>query len=142
MRARWLVGLLVVPALGCGPPKMAPVSGVVTMDGKPLVGATVGFLPETGKGSTEMPVTSSGKTNDKGEYTLRTAAGQDGAMVGKHKVTISLQAPEIVEGDRRRPRGGSRLADKVPPRYNTNSELKCEVPEGGKTDANFALKSR
>jgi hypothetical protein len=142
MRALWLVGLLVVPALGCGPEKFAPVSGVVTMDGKPLSGATVSFLPETVKGSTEMPVTSSGKTNDKGEYTLRTATGQDGALVGKHKVTINLQAPEIVEGDQRRPRGGPRLADKVPPRYNTNSQLTCDVPEGGKKDANYTLKSR
>jgi hypothetical protein len=138
-----LVCLLAVPALGCGSSgSLAPVSGVVTADGKPLVGATVSFLPEPIKGSTEAPVPSSGKTNDKGEYTLRTAAGQDGALVGRHKVTISLQAPEIVEGDRRRPRGGSRLADKIPPRYNTNSELTCVVPEGGKTDANFDLKLR
>jgi hypothetical protein len=143
MRAHWLVGLLVVPALGCGPPaKFAPVSGVVTMNGKPLVGATVSFLPEPIKGSTEAPVTSSGKTNDKGEYTLQTGSGQDGALVGKHKVTISLPATEVVEGDRRLPRGGPRLADKIPPRYNTNSELTCEVPEGGKTDANYDLKSR
>jgi hypothetical protein len=142
MRALWLIALLVVPAFGCGQDKFAPVSGVVRMDGKPLPGATVSFLPEPVKGSTEAPVTSSGKTNEKGEYTLRTGTGQDGALVGKHKVTISLQAPEVVDSDRRPPRGGPRLADKVPARYNTKSELTCEVPAGGKTDANFDLKSR
>ncbi len=59
-----LGGLLLA---GCGPssdvPKLAPVHGVVTMDGKPLANATVRFIPESGRPSV-------GVTDEQGRYEL------------------------------------------------------------------------
>jgi hypothetical protein len=141
MRARWLLGLAVVLAAGCGSKRFAPVSGTVTMDGQPLVGATVTFSPVPPEGSTEAGDSSLGKTNEKGEYTLKSVK-KSGAQVGKHRVSISLVAQQVGDGDSRPPRGGWPMADKVPKKYNENSELTYDVPAGGTDKANWDLKSR
>jgi hypothetical protein len=71
---------------GCGSrgPKTARVSGKVTMSGKPLTNIGVTFLP-TKKG----PV-ANGTTNENGEFTLTTTRRGDGAVIGKHKVTVGI----------------------------------------------------
>ena len=149
MRPHWLVGGLVVLALGCGgSKKFAPVSGVIKLDGKPLAGAFVGFEPvENDNGPNLQPTTAGGKTDDNGVYTLESVNGEKGALVGKHKVRISLlkmQQPQDPEGGdaRPRPRSGPATVEKLPTRYNMKSELTCDVPSDGKTDANFELKSK
>jgi hypothetical protein len=60
---------------------LAPVEGVVTQNGAPVEGAGVLFLPE--KGPMAM-----GTTDTSGKFTLMTA-NYPGALVGKHRVTIS-----------------------------------------------------
>ena len=86
----YLVGLLfVVPLLasiGCGDsgPELAQVSGVVTLDGKPLDRAAITFHPEKGRGSFAT-------TDDQGRYTMGFAKGKLGATIGKHKVTITSE---------------------------------------------------
>src|SRR5947209_14368837 len=109
MRAHWWMGGLVVLALGCGgSKKFAPVSGVVKLNGKPLAGATVGFEPEENdNGPNQNPTTSGGKTDDNGAYTLEATTGEKGAVVGKHKVRISLyKTQQDSEADDRRRRSG------------------------------------
>jgi hypothetical protein len=139
MRARLAVGLALVLALGCGGKKFVPVSGKVTLNGQPLVGATVGFQP-IATGGVEAAPGSTGKTDDKGEYTLTASTGQSGAWVGKHRVIISLVSPQVGDDDARHSRRGPPLADKVPPRYNKDSKEVVEVPpEGLKKD--FTLTS-
>jgi hypothetical protein len=142
MRFRFILGLALVFALGCGGKKFAPVSGVVTMNGKPLAGATVTFMPVLQGGGIESGPSSDGKTNEKGEYTLTAATGQKGALVGKHKVVISILAEQVGEGDERAPRGGWPKMDKIPAKYNDKTELECIVPAEGKQDANFDLKPK
>jgi hypothetical protein len=142
MRARLLLGLALVAALGCGGKGFAPVSGTVTLDGKALAGATVSFQPIAPAGSVEAGPGSVGKTNDKGEYTLTGDRGQKGAIAGKHRVTITCLQQQVGDGDARPPRGGWPLADKVPARYNTNSQETFDVPSGGTDKANFALTSK
>jgi hypothetical protein len=142
MRARLIVGFVVLLALGCGGgKKLAPVSGVVKLNGKPLPGATVSFTPLVDTGSIEAPLSSVGKTNANGEYTLEATTGQSGALVAKHKVSITLVNEQRGDSDARPPRGGWPIKDKIPLRYNEKTELFCDVPAGGKTDANFDLKS-
>jgi hypothetical protein len=141
MRRRLALGLALVLALGCGGKKFVPVSGKVTLNGKPLKGATVAFQPIAPEGSVNAPAPgSAGKTNDQGEYTLTASTGQHGAWVGKHKVIISLIAPELGDSDTRSSRRGPALKDIVPPRYNTDSKEFAEVPPGGMTK-DFALTS-
>ena len=128
------VSLVIVFALGCGSSKFAPVSGKVTLNGKALPKAVVTFIPVAEAGSIEAGESSVGKTNDDGQYTLTSTMGKNGAKVGKHKVSISIQETRG-EGDR------SITTEKLPKRYNENTELTCDVPSGGKADANFELKS-
>ena len=139
MRARLLLGFALVLGLGCGSGKFAPVSGTVTMNGQPLAGALVIFSPIAKEGSIDAGPGSSGKTNDKGEYTLTSDTGRTGALVGKHRVSVSLMNPGTGESDDRRRPG--QLVNQVPVRYNGKTELTYEVPAGGTDKADFALKS-
>jgi hypothetical protein len=142
MRQRLLLGLAFVFASGCGSSKFVPVSGRVTLNGQPLANATVAFQP-VGEGQTvEMGPGSSGKTNENGEYTLTTATGKKGAVVGKHRVLISTV--ETNSEEEQRPQRGKRPApDKIPRRYRIGEkdELSFVVPPAGTDKADFALTS-
>lgn len=84
-----LFGLLVTCALvGCNSdlPKTVPVTGTVTLDGQPLAGATVNLI------SDERSIAAGGVTDDAGNFTLKTTAGDqmvEGAVVGTHKVAVT-----------------------------------------------------
>jgi len=142
MRARLLLGLVLLLALGCGTGrKIVPVSGTVTFNGKPLAGATVSFQPIAPPGTVEAGPGSQAKTNDNGEFTLKLSTGENGAVVGKHRIIISLLNEQIGDGDARPPRGGWPLADRVPKRYNSESQETFDVPAAGTTKADFTLTS-
>jgi hypothetical protein len=89
---RWpLLGLLLfaLPSLGggCGGrAKPVKVEGIVTLDGKPLSGATVTFMPigENGR-------TASGRTDTDGSFRLTTYRSDDGAVPGEYKVLVVVQ---------------------------------------------------
>jgi hypothetical protein len=67
---------------GCGGGlALVPVSGVVTLDGKPVADAGVLFAPVAGG----PPAT--GGTDANGAFELRTN-NRPGAVVGKHRVTV------------------------------------------------------
>lgn len=73
-------------------PKLAPVTGTVVVDGKPLVGAEVWFHPEQkqqdAKGK-EFKVSSSlGKTDTSGYYELLYDQDHKGAAIGKCRIEI------------------------------------------------------
>jgi hypothetical protein len=148
MRAKWLIGGVILLALGCGGSKtLAPVSGVVTLDGKPLPDAYVAFEPvENNNGPNKAPTTSGGQTDENGAYSLKAVTGEKGALVGSHKVRISipkvLQPQDSNTDARQRRRAGPTEVEKLPARYNAKSELTCAVPPEGRTNANFDLKSR
>ena len=143
MRARFaaavVVMLLLVALQGCGGGgvQFAPVSGKVTMDGKPLAGVNVYFIPVAKPGSDIAGDSGGGVTDENGQYTLKTSTRdglKDGAQVGKHKVIISLQETRG-EGDR------SITREKLPKKYNAETELTAEVTAGN-NQKDFELKSR
>jgi hypothetical protein len=72
---------------GCGPsgPAMVKVTGTVTLDGMPVEGANVMFVPA----STGKPA--QGKTDAAGKFTLNTdpAKPDDGAQEGEYNVAVS-----------------------------------------------------
>lgn len=83
-----LIAALCVCSFGCGKFKVAPVSGVITLETQPLEDATVTFTPQSSVEG-EVPV-SSGRTDAQGQYTLQMVSdGTDGALIGKHSVRIS-----------------------------------------------------
>jgi hypothetical protein len=123
--------------------KFAPVSGRVTLDGKPLAGAYVYFQPVAPEGKAVAAASgSSAKTNDNGEYKLKGPNGQDGAWVGRHKVMIDFHSAQVGETDERPPRGGWPLKNKVPEKYNKDSKEFFEVPADGTDKADFTLTSK
>ena len=114
------------------------MSGVVTLDGKPLNNAHVAFQPEEARGNPNTGAGSYGVTDASGKYTLHvTDTDQEGALIGTHRVEINLK----VEADDRDPK--TRPPPKVlPMKYNRRSELKFKVEPGGSSAANFDLKSQ
>jgi hypothetical protein len=78
----------VVPGIsGCGEekldrPPVFKVRGKVTMQGKPVPNADVTFIHK------ESNRASFGKTNAEGEYKLTTFNANDGAVEGKHDVSV------------------------------------------------------
>ncbi len=139
MLTRIATVILLLLVAGCGQ-SLAPVSGRITLDGKPLANATIIFQPisddpNPGDGS-------QGKTDKNGEFTLTLMkeGRAIGAIVGQHKVTITAY-----EGhDGSVPSSGSdmKFAKRiVPAEYNARSTLRFDVPAGGATNANFELKS-
>ena len=95
MRFRWLLMLSAAAVCGCGgsegskpPVDVYPVQGTVTHNGQPVVGADITFF------NAEASRSAFGRTNDRGEYQLTTFSSNDGAVAGKHVVTITkVEAP-------------------------------------------------
>jgi hypothetical protein len=86
-----LCGLLLLSS-GCGGAAApTPVTGHVTLNGKPMTSGTVTFVPNKAKGNTsgEEPL---GEINAKSEYTLQTR-GKPGAAPGWYKVTVTSTGP-------------------------------------------------
>jgi hypothetical protein len=108
---------------GCGQgtrPALGTVHGKVTLDGRPLAGAGVVFMPE-GKGRDSM-----GVTDAQGNYTLNYIRESQGAAVGWHAVRITAGDPL------------SGKPEPVPARYNVTTELRREV-KAGENEINFDL---
>jgi hypothetical protein len=152
-------GLLAMALLasgsGCGgPAKPVKVEGVVTLDGKPVKGATVTLFPQDGAAHS-----ASGFTDPGGVFRLTTYSVGDGAIPGDYKVTVTVTEPIAYDGPpfeslsneqigrevikimakaqqqglgKRQPH--KRGAESVPPRYGEVSQtpLKCKVPVDGR----------
>ena len=76
---------------GCGgDSSIAPVSGTVTFNGKPVPKLRLVFSPEPiGKNYAVGPF-STGKTDADGKFTLETRNGDQGAFVGAHRVAFEF----------------------------------------------------
>jgi hypothetical protein len=134
-----VVLVLLLAGCGGGPYKLAPVSGTVTLDGKALPNAIVTFVPAGGAAGDKDPLPSSvGTTDENGHYSLVLTRdiNSKGAVVAKHKVIIVLGAGDV--SNETKPTFHKHL----PVQYNRNTKLECDVPAGGKDDADFPLKSR
>lgn len=80
-----LLLLSFVVLAGCGGddrPPLANASGKVTLDGEPVAGATVAFVPvEGGRPATAM-------TDASGVYVMNTYGDEEGAAIGEHFVSV------------------------------------------------------
>jgi hypothetical protein len=110
-------------------PPLGRVTGVVTLDGKPLARAAVAFVPyERGNGAYAT-------TDAEGRYTLRYTAHNEGAVVGRNRV-------EIRTGGEGRDADGNLVEtpEQLPARYHATSQLVVEVAAGD-NEFDFALVS-
>jgi hypothetical protein len=126
---------------GCGGPEydLAPVSGRVTMAGKPLADVKVSFQPTAKSPGQPNPGPGSyGTTDAEGRFTLRTIEPEaDGAVVGTHRVHLRTKPPAQDPTDDRAPV----FKEIVPPRWRDGSQT-FEVPPEGTQQADFELTSR
>lgn len=130
-----LLTALAIPALlagiagrGGSGPTIVPVTGRVTLDDEPVEGATVMMIPAEGRPAT-------GLTDTKGEFRMTTLGDNDGAVVGNHRITVSLvklpEGPidyEVADS----PESLKLLQHIIPARYDNpkTSGLTAEVRRG------------
>jgi hypothetical protein len=129
-----LVALVCCLVAGCNGPdyKVVPVSGRVTLDGQPLNDALVAFQPIGSENDVQPGPGSVAHTNSTGDFTLQVVEpSQPGAVVGKHRVTITTAKSNGSDES-------WATGERVPRRYR-NGSLQFDVPESGTTAANFDL---
>jgi len=73
-----------LPGCGSKGPDLAPVIGILTLDGEPVANAAVMFVPEEGGRPAEDV------TDQQGRFNLATLKPGDGALVGTHTATVTL----------------------------------------------------
>jgi hypothetical protein len=133
-------GAIVVAAIGCGGPgKVAPVSGVVTLNGKPVADVAVTFQPVATEGNNTPGTGAFGVTGPDGRYVAKLITGETtGATVGKNQVRFSAYVPVDPNYD-----GPNKAKPKVniPSRYWSESGIEIDVPSKGTSSADFQLTS-
>lgn len=124
-----------LPSAGCGKakPATAPVIGRVLLDGEPIAAAAVMFEPLDGG------VPARGSTGGDGSFTLSTFARDDGALVGRHRVSISKFVTEGVAANELGLEAAPGLQPKavLPVRYADprTSGLEATVEAGGRASS-------
>jgi hypothetical protein len=83
---------------GCGDDRIAryPVTGSVTIDGKPAEGAMIIFCPQNPSPEVEN-LRPFGKSDATGAFNLMTFDEGDGAPAGSYKVLVKWPAPATVD---------------------------------------------
>jgi hypothetical protein len=94
-------------------PEVGEVSGIVTLDGKPVAGVNVVFKPDVGRAG-------AGNTDAEGRYTLQYLEGVEGTKLGPN--TVSFDWPI-----------GSANAVGIPAKYNDSAAFKFDVKPGSNT---------
>jgi hypothetical protein len=126
-----IIPFLMCLLCGCGGQSefpIAPVSGVVTCEGKPVPGAQVFFEPlQTGE-SALVGKQGYAAANEKGEFVITTYDSGDGAVIGKHAVHVLAPNAEYSRGF------------KCPCEFDSKTQpIEVEVQKGGKNEFTFVL---
>jgi hypothetical protein len=110
------------------------VSGMVTLDGQPLLGGSILFEPTTNDSGTAV-----GATIRDGAFAI---SRSQGPVPGRYRVRIyassATQAPPAVGQTERTPRP---MVERLPARYNTQSELSADIIAGRANHHRFDLSS-
>jgi hypothetical protein len=76
---------------GCAPPTIAPVRGRVTCNGKPVPDAALIFSPiPKNANDKESGKAAAAGTDADGYFTLSTFKEGDGGLIGRHRVSITI----------------------------------------------------
>lgn len=115
-------------------PPLGQVSGVVTLDGKPVPGATVYFAPEKreykrDKVSRGLPLrTATGLTDADGRYSLTYVDTVSGTFLGTNRVSVQAILDE-------------KGKNKVPTTWGRESKNTVDVVEGANRQFDIVMKS-
>jgi hypothetical protein len=137
LRPYWIFAPALLTLCGCGDGGgLAPVSGVVTLNGKPTAEIAVTFQPVAESSTKNPPPSSFGVTDKDGRYSLMVLEGdRKGASVGKNLVRICA----YVVGDSDDP-NRPKAKIKIPSKY-WDQPAEFDVPAGGTSSADFQLTS-
>jgi hypothetical protein len=134
-RDRGLVAICVFAAwlaiAGCAKPgraATAKAAGMLSAGGAPLAGVNVTFTPAAGRSA-------SGTTDSEGKFELSTFARGDGAVPGKHRVTLSLQVSDVPMPGTPEAAAYKPLPSPFAKKYAGlgTTDLEVEIPAGGNT---------
>lgn len=120
---------------GCEPDEgivRVPVSGAVTLDGRPVEQGVITFMPQGGENVASADIVD-------GRYDLRRP---EGPSPGPHQVAIWSRVPtgRKVVGDPLMPGElVDEYAESIPDRYNAKTELSADVQEDGDNHFDFVL---
>jgi hypothetical protein len=137
MRRLLVLALLLLLLGGCssGPYKPVPVSGRLTLNGKPLANVVVLFTPVRTESNKDPGPGSGGVSDAEGRYTLKlSGSGSSGAVVGKHKVTFRPEQKDDSTTDK-----PVKTKTQLPTKWARKSQ-EIDVPAGGTDKADFELK--
>jgi hypothetical protein len=126
-----------IACAGCGAKdrfEIAPVSGTITLNDRPLGNARIGFEPVASTGSLAGGSGSYATTDTQGNFHLSTVAGKEGAVVGRHRVWIRAIRLDAT--------GKVTSKESLPREYNDDTTLTFEVPAGGTQKADFSLTAK
>ncbi|QDV27763.1 carboxypeptidase-like regulatory domain-containing protein [Aureliella helgolandensis] len=151
MRTAFVAASLLALFTGCGDGLgVSPVTGTISLDGKPIAGATITFQPI--EGGTGMPAV--GRSDDSGTYTVTDMRAEEigsGAAAGEYKVgvmwyepgstdTIAAEGSSDSTADARKAVGDKSLLPMAYQNANT-SGLTASVKAGDPNIFDFDLKS-
>ena len=133
-----LAAITIAAVTGCGDGRFptAPVSGSVTLDGKPLTNGTVIFTPKQG-----WPA--QGTLDSEGRFTLTTYNAGDGAILGPNQVVVIAVTEEDPNEHFERPPSRP-VQSLIPERYGNQSTsgLSHEVKADGPNEVQLELVSK
>lgn len=131
-----ILGIAVLGLPGCGhglTGERQPVSGTVTLDGKPLPYGFIEFSQDADKGQVQTAAVTDGKFN---------LPANIGLPVGRYCVCLHPYVPEadVLETVSEKERLAiSAASDLIPPNYRRRGSLEATIEAGGKSDLAFAL---
>jgi hypothetical protein len=127
------VALSLLFAAGCGSVEEAgpAATGIVTLDGNPLAGGSIEFLPQGDGSSAFAPI------QPDGTFQVATTAGKSGIAPGEYSVVI---APADVEDEEESPEGSTPA---VPLKYTdeTTTDLTVTIAAEGPNQLTLKLSS-
>lgn len=152
------LGLICLAGIGCGgsgdkwtagQPDTVDASGVVTLDGKPIEGATIVFGPVDGK----YPANAISASD--GSFSAAAFTSKPGAVPGKYKVAVTKTIEDKnakkkkfdpgEDSEHAKDGDGSDVmwTNGLPEKYKlpSNTPIEIEVPSGGVSDLKIELSS-
>jgi hypothetical protein len=130
LRWLWFSCLICCLWVGCARSELTAVSGVVSLDDRPLQEGTIHFAPADGKAPSQAAMIQDGKFS---------------TQLHRTAYKVEIHATKLVDTgvklDERGPGGGPTAVELLPPRYNIQTELTLNVTAPTHA-AHFDLKSR
>jgi len=136
------MAMVVATSMGCSSDggggdlaKTYPVTGTVTYNGRPVVGASVVFVPTAKTGEAAVAV-----TDASGKYALKSSGAREGAVPGSYGVKISKaesQDEAASAGDSGGDSGSASSGDDLVDDYGANYNPDAEEDEAAPKSMNF-----